>query len=84
MKVQSTEPGVQFYTGKYVCDVKGKSGAVYQEWAGLCLETQTYPDSVEATGEFGKGACFILRPGGPNYCHEVVYQMFAEQELGKL
>lgn len=39
-------PGVQFYTGNFIQDVKGKGGFVYQAHAGLCLETQAFPDSV--------------------------------------
>lgn len=39
-------PGLQFYTGNYVKDVKGKGGYVYGPHAGLCLETQAFPDSV--------------------------------------
>ena len=45
MDVRTTEPGVQFYSGNFLDGVKGKDGAVYQKRAGLCLETQHYPDS---------------------------------------
>lgn len=40
MKVLTTAPGLQFYTGNFIENVKGKGGAVYQKHAGLCLETQ--------------------------------------------
>lgn len=46
MRVRTTQPGVQFYTG-YKLDKKpqvGKGGA-YPACAGLCLETQHFPDS---------------------------------------
>ncbi|CAK9152179.1 unnamed protein product [Ilex paraguariensis] len=46
MKLSSTAPGVQFYTGNWKKNVKGKGGYVYQAHAGLCLETQGFPDSV--------------------------------------
>ncbi|KAI4347614.1 hypothetical protein L6164_008413 [Bauhinia variegata] len=46
MKIWTNAPGVQFYTGNYLENVKGKDGAVYQAHAGLCLETQAFPDSV--------------------------------------
>lgn len=46
MKLTTDAPGVQFYTGNYVIDVKGKGGYVYEAHAGLCLETQGFPDSV--------------------------------------
>ncbi|KAG7985432.1 hypothetical protein I3843_03G025300 [Carya illinoinensis] len=38
--------GLQFYTGTFLKDVKGKGGYVYQQHGGLCLETQAFPDSV--------------------------------------
>jgi aldose 1-epimerase len=41
----TTEPGVQFYTGNFLENIKGKAGAVYNKQEGFCLETQHYPDS---------------------------------------
>ena len=46
MEVSTTEPGVQFYTGNFLDGtLKGKGGKVYVRRAGLCLETQHFPDS---------------------------------------
>ena len=46
MTVSTTEPGVQFYAGTSIPGTfKGKSGVVYVKNAGLCLETQHFPDS---------------------------------------
>ena len=46
MEVYSTEPGVQFYTGFGVSPTaNGLSGMPYQRGAGLCLETQIWPDA---------------------------------------
>ena len=45
MRVTTTEPGVQFYTGNYLKDVEGKAGRVYGKHGGLCLETQHFPDA---------------------------------------
>lgn len=44
MRVFTTEPGVQLYSGQGL-NLKGKGGAVYGAYAGLALETQHYPDS---------------------------------------
>ena len=44
MKISTTQPGVQFYTGIYLKDIQGKS-AVYGKSAGFCLETQHFPDT---------------------------------------
>jgi aldose 1-epimerase len=46
LDVATTEPGLQFYTGNFLDGtLKGKGGQVYNRRAGLCLETQHYPDS---------------------------------------
>ena len=59
MEVLTTEPGVQFYSGNFLSGLAGKAGAVYVRHAGLCLETQHYPDAVHRP-EFPS---IILRPG---------------------
>ena len=46
LTVTTTQPGVQFYSGNFLDgSFKGKSGVAYKKYAGLCLETQHYPDS---------------------------------------
>lgn len=46
MEVLTTEPGVQFYSGNFLDGTcVGKSGVAYVRNAGLCLETQHFPDS---------------------------------------
>jgi galactose mutarotase-like enzyme/sugar lactone lactonase YvrE len=47
MEVYTTKPGMQLYTG-YLRNLKtqGKGGVNYQGYAGLCLETQYFPNSV--------------------------------------
>jgi len=45
MKVFTTQPGVQFYTGNHLKRVEGKQGSVYTKYSGFCLETQHYPDT---------------------------------------
>jgi len=47
MKVYTTKPGVQLYTGNYLSDVKGKGGTIYGKWSGLCLETQFFPNAMK-------------------------------------
>lgn len=43
LEVWTTEPGVQFYTGNYLHGT-GKGGREHAKRAGLCLETQHFPD----------------------------------------
>lgn len=46
LKVFTTEPGVQFYSGNFLDGTfKGRDGMVYVKNTGFCLETQHYPDS---------------------------------------
>ena len=46
MEVETTQPGMQFYSGNFLDgSLTGKGGAIYQKYAGLCLETQHFPDS---------------------------------------
>ena len=46
LEVSTTEPGMQFYTGNFLDGtITGKGGRIYKRRAGLCLETQHYPDS---------------------------------------
>ena len=61
LEVQTTEPGLQLYTGNRLDGrIRGKSGRVYGPRAGLSLETQHYPDSPNRP-EFPST---VLRPGG--------------------
>jgi aldose 1-epimerase len=59
MRVSTDQPGVQFYTANYLKDVTGKGGRIYGKHAGLCLETQHFPDSPNRPGF----PSTILRPG---------------------
>jgi aldose 1-epimerase len=45
LMVETTQPGVQFYTGNFLDGVRGKHGHIYNKHAALCLETQHFPDS---------------------------------------
>ena len=46
MEVYTNMPGIQFYTGNGIKEgTRGKNGAVYGKWSGLCMETQHFPDA---------------------------------------
>lgn len=46
MEIYTTEPGIQFYSGNFLDgSIIGKQDKVYHRRAGLCLETQHFPDS---------------------------------------
>jgi len=60
MEIHTTEPGIQLYTGNFLDGtITGKSGIVYKKHAGLCLETQHFPNAIN-TPSF---ASVVLRPG---------------------
>ena len=46
----TTQPGIQFYSGNFLSNEKGKGGAIYSRRSGLCLETQNWPDAVNNPG----------------------------------
>lgn len=45
MRLSTTEPGVQLYTGAHFADGPGKQGARYPRFAGYAVETQRFPDT---------------------------------------
>ncbi len=46
LTVETTEPGVQFYSGNFLDgSITGRYGVKYAKHAGFCLETQHFPDS---------------------------------------
>ena len=45
MRLATTEPGVQLYTGAHFDGGPGKAGARYPRFAGFAVETQRFPDS---------------------------------------
>lgn len=60
MEVETTEPGVQFYSSIGLDgSLKGKGGKVYNKYGALCLETQHYPDSPN----HDNFPTTVLRPG---------------------
>jgi aldose 1-epimerase len=45
LRLATSEPGVQLYTGAHFNDTPGKAGARYPRFAGFAVETQRFPDS---------------------------------------
>jgi aldose 1-epimerase len=47
LTLKGDQPGLQFYTGNFLDGtLVGKGGVVYQKYAGFCLETQRFPNSI--------------------------------------
>jgi aldose 1-epimerase len=62
----TSQPGVQFYTGNFLNNESGRAG-IYNKNAGLCLETQNFPDAPNQR-DFPSS---ILRPG-KKYIHSTM------------
>ena len=76
MTVSADQPGVQFYTGNFLDgSIKGKGGAAYGQYAGLCLETQKFPNAINVPAWQDQ---VILRPGRA-YRHVMVHAFTAER-----
>ena len=75
LELSADQPGVQFYTGNYLDGSnKGKGGAAYQQYTGLCLESQKFPNSINVPAWKDE---VILRPGA-GYKHTMVFKISAE------
>lgn len=62
----TNEPGVQVYSGNFLNGtLSGKNGVVYKKRAGICLESQHYPDSPNKP----EWPSTVLRPGEKYYSH---------------
>lgn len=46
MRISTTEPGIQLYSGNFLAGAKGKDGKTYAHQSACCLETQHFPDSI--------------------------------------
>ena len=70
MEVFTTQPGIQFYTGNFLNgSLTGKGGRKHIKHAGLCLETQHFPDSPNQPSF----PSTVLRPG-EKYHETTIYK----------
>ena len=72
LRVYTTEPGVQLYTGNFLDGLKGKYGRLYPKRSGFALEAQGYPDSPNQPSY----PTTTLRPG-QTYRQTTVYRFSA-------
>jgi aldose 1-epimerase len=73
MEIQTTQPGVQLYTGNFLDGIEGRGGVSYAKHSGFCLETQNFPNAVNSPG-FPSA---ILEPGSM-YRHTTLYRFSAK------
>ena len=73
MEISTTAPGLQVYTSNFLDgSIRGKGGATYHKYGGLCLETQGFPNAVN-TPSFPNT---VLTPDGV-YRHRTIYRFSA-------
>ncbi len=71
MGVVTDLPAVQFYTGNFITDQKGKGGAIYHKRQGLCLETQYAPNAINEPAFYSP-----LLKAGERYETETRYRFY--------
>ncbi|KAL6001663.1 hypothetical protein ACLOJK_007403 [Asimina triloba] len=69
LNLWTNAPGMQFYTGNYVNGVVGKGRAVYGKQAGLCLETQGFPNAINQPNF----PSVVVEPG-EKYKHTMLFE----------
>ncbi|ADO49320.1 galactose-1-epimerase [[Enterobacter] lignolyticus] len=74
LKVMTSAPALQFYSGNYLGGTPSRSGGTYADWQGLALESEFLPDSPNHP-EWPQPDC-ILRPGA-EYVSLTEYQFIA-------
>jgi aldose 1-epimerase len=74
MTVAADQPGVQFYSGNFLDGSHKGKGATYVQYAGLCLETQKFPNAINIPDWQDQ---VILRPGLP-YRHIMIHTFSSE------
>jgi aldose 1-epimerase len=74
LTLEADQPGVQFYSGNFLDgNVQGK-GTTYQQYAGLCLETQRFPNSINVPAWQSE---VVLKPG-QTYQHTMIHRFTVE------
>ncbi len=74
LTLESDQPGIQFYSGKFLDGSNKGKGATYKQYDGLCLETQKYPNAINVPAWKDQ---VILKPG-QTYKHVMVHRFSAE------
>jgi aldose 1-epimerase len=68
LQIETTQPGLQFYSGNFLDGKPAGHGTVFGFRTGLCLETQHFPDSPNHPGF----ASTVLHPGETYSEHTVL------------
>lgn len=74
LTLEADQPGLQFYSGKFLDGSNRGKGATYHQYGGFCLETQKYPNAINVPAWQDQ---VILKPG-QTYRHVMVHRFSAE------
>ena len=75
MEVYTNQPGIQLYTGNFVCEEDGGKGDnKYKHRSALCLETQHFPDAPNHNNFISS----ILKPN-EKYNYTCIYKFSVKQ-----
>jgi len=70
LRVYTTLPGIQFYSGNFLTSVvPGHEGKIYETRQAFCLEPEFFPDSPNQSGF----PCCILQPN-ETFQHTIIFQ----------
>jgi len=70
LTLEADQPGIQFYSGKFLDGSLSGKGASFPQYAGFCLETQKFPNAINVPAWKDQ---VILRPG-QLYRHVMVHR----------
>jgi len=75
LTLRSDQPGVQFYSGNFLDGtLRGKGDAKYPQYAGLCLESQRFPNAINVPAWRDQ---VLLEPGVP-YASTMIFSFTTE------
>ncbi len=74
MTIEADQPGLQFYSGNFLDGTVTGKGKTYVQYAGLCLETQKFPNSVNVPAWRD---AVTLKPG-QTYKHTMIHRFSNE------
>jgi aldose 1-epimerase len=74
LTIHADQPGLQFYTGNFMDGTNKGKGVTHAQYAGLCLESQKFPNSVNVPAWRAE---VVLKPG-QTYKHTMVHKFTTE------
>lgn len=74
LTLEADQPGIQFYSGKFLDGSNKGKGSTYDQYDGFCLETQKFPNAINVPAWKDQ---VILKPG-QTYKHVMVHRFSVE------